>query len=106
MTKHRRWSIAASAFLLEQPTMSIQPTEGLTAAYPAELEPQIAATVPGQASFAEGGPFATKCGECVHLNDKINKNFRPRRLPGCLMYFKLRVCTAMPCRETLRPANT
>jgi hypothetical protein len=70
--------------------MGIQPTQNLTAAYPAELERQIAATVPGMAFFGETGPFATTCGECVHLNDKINKNFRPRRLPGCLMYFKLR----------------
>lgn len=69
--------------------MSIQPTLNLTAAYPAELERQIAATVPGMAFFAETGPFATTCGQCIHLSDKTNKNFRPRRCPGCLKYFDL-----------------
>lgn len=69
--------------------MSVQPTPYLTAAYPNEFERQIEASVPGQAYFAETGPFATTCGECVHLNDHRKQNGDQRRRPGCLMYLEL-----------------
>jgi hypothetical protein len=69
--------------------MSIQPTNGLTKSYPPELERQIIFTVSGMAFFAESGPFDTVCGQCLHLNDKINKNHNPRRYPGCVKYLRL-----------------
>jgi len=42
-------------------------TPYLTKGYSDVVEHQIRATRPGMAHFAHSGPFATTCGECVHL---------------------------------------
>jgi hypothetical protein len=39
----------------------------LTSGYAPELAAQIRTTHPGQAHWANSGPFGATCGECVHL---------------------------------------
>jgi hypothetical protein len=75
--------------------MGIQPTANLTKMYADELERQAGLTYPGQAYFADSGPFGAICGECAFWTyrraflDRAGNTTRTGRAPGCRKFLDL-----------------
>jgi hypothetical protein len=65
-------------------------TPNLTKGYSEILEHQIRTTRPGQAHFANTGPFGTTCGECAFLG--YFKTTRGFRADGTVKTKHVRAC--------------
>jgi hypothetical protein len=67
----------------------------LTKGYSDIIEHQIRATRPGQAHFADTGPFGTTCGECAFLGYfKIRRTaagdaIKTKRVQACAKFHEL-----------------
>ena len=70
-------------------------TSHLTSGYAPELTAQIRQTRPGQAHFANSGPFGATCGECVHLGywkqarNAAGEIVNTTRVKGCAKFHAL-----------------
>jgi hypothetical protein len=74
---------------------TILKTQRLTPGYDPELARQINLTQPGQAYFADTGPFAAVCGECAFwtyqrvIRDRSGNTTGTRRALGCQKFRSL-----------------
>ena len=76
-------------------TTTILKSRHLTAGFAPELARQIALTTPGQAHFADGGPFGATCGGCAFLGyeravrDRDGSTTGTRKTSGCRKFHEL-----------------